>query len=97
MVDLVTGEEHDKDDESERATQSSIDFSVSVSKKNGTSLEFCCDAYPDEMVFSGLFITNRGEQIPYYDRLDFQYVLLSDYFILFINMCIQYLKPGLHQ
>ncbi|AES99439.2 glycoprotein family protein [Medicago truncatula] len=75
MVDLVTGEEHDKDDESERATQSSIDFSVSVSKKNGTSLEFCCDAYPDEMVFSGLFITNRGEQIPYYDRLDFQYYL----------------------
>lgn len=103
MPDLVTGEEHDhqdddKDDESERATQSSIPLSVSVSKKDGPSLEFSCVAYPDEIVIDSLSVKNpdfSDEQIPY-DGPDFQYVL-SDYFILFINMRIQCFKPGLHQ
>jgi hypothetical protein len=103
IFNLVPGEEHDnhqkddKDDESERATQSSIPLSVKVSKKDGTSLKFKCVAYPDEMVIRCLFIKNRDEQIRSCLLQDFQYVPRSDYFILFINMCIQYLKPGLHQ
>lgn len=79
MPDLVTGEEHDhqdddKDDESERATQSSIPLSVSVSKKDGPSLEFSCVAYPDEIVIDSLSVKNpdfSDEQIPY-DGPDFQ-------------------------
>ncbi|KAL6570392.1 hypothetical protein OROMI_014906 [Orobanche minor] len=74
MPDLVIGEEHDnhqdddKDDESERATQSSIPLSVSVSKKDGPSLEFSYVAYPDEIVIDSLSVKNpdfSDEQILY--------------------------------
>ncbi|MCI45053.1 hypothetical protein A2U01_0066292, partial [Trifolium medium] len=63
MPDLVTGEEHDnedndKDNESERATQSSIPISVTVSKKDGPSLQFSCVAYPDEIVIDSLSVKN---------------------------------------
>lgn len=79
MPDLVTGDEHgneddDKDDESERATQSSIPLSVSVSKKGGPSLEFSCVAYPDEIVIDSLSVKNpdvSDDQIPY-EGPDFQ-------------------------
>ncbi|CAL5190027.1 unnamed protein product [Lathyrus oleraceus] len=79
MPDLVTGDEHgneddDKDDESEKATQSSIPLSVSVAKKGGPSLEFSCVAYPDEIVIDSLSVKNpdvSDDQIPY-EGPDFQ-------------------------
>ncbi|KAL5101996.1 hypothetical protein RYX36_006323 [Vicia faba] len=78
MPDLVTGDENgnedDKDVESERATQSSIPLSVSVSKKGGPSLEFSCIAYADEIVIDSLSVKNpdvSDDQIPY-EGPDFQ-------------------------
>ncbi|MED6174308.1 hypothetical protein PIB30_067897 [Stylosanthes scabra] len=76
MPDLVTGEENDddRDDESERASQSSIPLSVSVSKKDGPYLEFSCVAYPDEIVIDSLSVKNpelSEDQIAY-EGPDFQ-------------------------
>ncbi|XP_016167054.1 uncharacterized protein At2g39795, mitochondrial isoform X2 [Arachis ipaensis] len=78
MPDLVTGEENDDgrddDDESERASQSSIPLSVSVYKKDGPYLEFSCVAYPDEVVIDSLSVKNpepSEDQIAY-EGPDFQ-------------------------
>ena len=78
MPDLVTGEENDDsrddDEESERASQSSVPLSVSVSKKGGPFLEFSCVAYPDEIVIDSLSVKNPelGEDQIAYEGPDFQ-------------------------
>lgn len=78
MPDLVTGEENGVDgggdDESERASQSSLPLSVSVSKKGGPFLEFSCMAYSDEIVIDSLSVKNpelSEDQIAY-EGPDFQ-------------------------
>jgi len=81
MPDLVTGEGNNEDDdnESERASQSSIPLSISVYKKGGPYLEFNCVGYPDEIIIDSLSVKNPDlteDQIAY-EGPDFQYVLLS--------------------
>lgn len=93
MPDLVTGEGNNEDDdnESERASQSSIPLSISVYKKGGPYLEFNCVGYPDEIIIDSLSVKNPDlteDQIAY-EGPDFQYVLLSatlwkNYFLFFI-------------
>ncbi|EEF38153.1 uncharacterized protein At2g39795, mitochondrial [Ricinus communis] len=61
MPDLVTGEDNEVDDgtdDVEKPTQSSIPLFVTVSKNNGTSLEFHCVAYPDEIAIESLSVKN---------------------------------------
>ncbi|KAF7831030.1 Mitochondrial glycoprotein [Senna tora] len=77
MPDLVTGEnedDRDDDNESERASQSSIPLVVSVSKNGGPSLEFTCMAYPEEIAIDSLIVKNpenTEDQIAY-EGPDFQ-------------------------
>ena len=56
MPDLVTGENDDDPDgdNSEKASLSSLPLVVSVSKKDGPSLEFSCISYPDEIEIDSL-------------------------------------------
>ncbi|KAK4579281.1 hypothetical protein RGQ29_029095, partial [Quercus rubra] len=56
MPDLVTGENDDDPDgdNSEKASLSSLPLVVSVSKKDGHSLEFSCISYPDEIEIDSL-------------------------------------------
>ncbi|XP_021769058.1 uncharacterized protein At2g39795, mitochondrial-like [Chenopodium quinoa] len=64
MPSLVTGEEdedEDQDDEDEKdetSTQSSVPLLVTVTKKDGSSLEFDCIAYPDEISINSLSLKN---------------------------------------
>lgn len=95
MPDLVTGEDNDVDDDnddgSERASQSSVPLSVSVSKKGGPILEFSCVAYPDEIVIDGMSVKNPDlaeDQIPY-EGPDFQYALLSGLFFFWFNVLVK--------
>ena len=62
MPDLVTGENDDDPDgdNSEKASLSSLPLVVSVSKKDGPSLEFSCISYPDEIEIDSL-AANRPE------------------------------------
>ncbi|XP_022134392.1 uncharacterized protein At2g39795, mitochondrial-like [Momordica charantia] len=74
MPDLVTGQnindddDDDNDDGGSKANQSSIPLVVSVSKKNGPSLEFSCSAYPDEISLESLIVKHpehSEDQISY--------------------------------
>lgn len=71
MPDLVTGEtdgDYDNGNDNEKGDQSKIPLVVSVSKKNGSFLEFVCTAYPDEITIDTLSIKNpqlSEEQIAY--------------------------------
>lgn len=77
MPDLVTGDNEDdgdSDKDSERANQSNVPLVVSVSKKDGPTLEFGCFAYPDEITIDSLTVKNpetSEDQIPY-EGPDFQ-------------------------
>lgn len=78
MPDLVTGENednHDDDDnDSERATQSSVPLVVTISKDDGPSLEFSCVAYPEEITIDSLIVKNpetKEDQLSY-EGPDFQ-------------------------
>ncbi|KAK3422541.1 hypothetical protein EUGRSUZ_G02989 [Eucalyptus grandis] len=77
MPDLVTGEDDgddNQDDDDEKASQSSIPLVVSVAKGNGQFVEFCCTAYPDEIVIDSLAVKNAEnteDQIAY-EGPDFQ-------------------------
>ncbi|KAI0502077.1 hypothetical protein KFK09_017023 [Dendrobium nobile] len=70
MPSLVTGEEpeHDRraglnDEESkkERANQSSIPLTINATKNEGHGLEFCCTAYPDELVIDSMSFKETKE------------------------------------
>lgn len=94
MPDLVTGEENGVDgggdDESERASQSSLPLSVSVSKKGGPFLEFSCMAYSDEIVIDSLSVKNpelSEDQIAY-EGPDFQYAFLLFFLDLIIIIIV---------
>ncbi|CAI0411182.1 unnamed protein product [Linum tenue] len=73
MPDLVTGEENDvrdddDDDDTERPTQSSLPLVVTVTKKSGTSLEFSCVAFADEIAIDSLSVKkpeNNSEEMVY--------------------------------
>lgn len=74
MPDLVTGEEDDDDNDSEKANQSSIPLVINVAKGDGPCLEFGCTAYPDEIVIDSLSVKspeNSEDQIAY-EGPDFQ-------------------------
>lgn len=80
MPDLVTGQnindddDDDNDDGGSKANQSSIPLVVSVSKKNGPSLEFSCSAYPDEISLESLIVKHpeHSEDQISYEGPDFQ-------------------------
>lgn len=77
MPDLVTGEDDgddNQDDDDEKASQSSIPLVVSVAKGNGQFVEFCCTAYPDEIVIDSLAVKNaeNAEDQIAYEGPDFQ-------------------------
>lgn len=77
MPDLVTGEDGGEDNENgddEKANQSSIPVVVSVAKGNGQFIEFCCTAYPDEIVIDSLAVKNpeNSEDQIAYEGPDFQ-------------------------
>ncbi|KAL0915137.1 hypothetical protein M5K25_015536 [Dendrobium thyrsiflorum] len=70
MPSLVTGEEpeHDRragrnDEElkKERANQSSIPLTINARKNEGHGLEFCCTAYPDELVIDTMSFKETKE------------------------------------
>ncbi|KAJ4719953.1 Mitochondrial glycoprotein [Melia azedarach] len=71
MPDLVTGETPeavDDDDDMEKPNQSSIPLVVTVTKNSGTSLEFGCVAYADEIAIDSLAVrkpNNSEDQIAY--------------------------------
>ncbi|GAV70313.1 MAM33 domain-containing protein [Cephalotus follicularis] len=71
MPNLVTGEDdEDLDDEADdqKASQSSVPLVVTVSKKNGPSLEFNCTAFADEIAIDSLSTRspeNTEDQIAY--------------------------------
>ncbi|XP_031273978.1 uncharacterized protein At2g39795, mitochondrial-like [Pistacia vera] len=63
MPDLVTGDKpeavHDNDDDDddiEKPSRTSLPLVVTVSKSSGTSLEFSCVAYPDEIAIDSLAV-----------------------------------------
>lgn len=78
MPDLVTGEKPDvvgdDDDDMEKPNQSSLPLVVTVSKSSGTSLEFICVAYPDEIAIDGLAVrkSENSEDEMAYRGPDFQ-------------------------
>ncbi|KAK8925797.1 hypothetical protein KSP39_PZI018371 [Platanthera zijinensis] len=70
MPSLVTGEEpeHDRragaggeEGEKERPAQSSIPLTINFSKNEGHGLEFCCSAYPDELVIDSMSFKESKE------------------------------------
>ncbi|KDP44881.1 hypothetical protein JCGZ_01381 [Jatropha curcas] len=71
MPDLVTGEDNEIDndtDDIEKPTRSSLPLIVTVSKRSGTSLEFGCVAYPDEIAIDSFSVKNpetSEDQIAY--------------------------------
>lgn len=70
MTDLVTGEDGEDNaaDDDEKASESSIPLVVTVSKKNGPSLEFNVTAFPDEIAIDSLAIRDpeiSEDQIAY--------------------------------
>lgn len=77
MPDLVSGEQPeavDDDNDTETPNQSSIPLVVTVSKSSGTSLEFNCVAYPDEISIDSLAVrkTENLEDEAGYEGPDFQ-------------------------
>lgn len=77
MPDLVSGEQPeavDDDNDMETPNQSSIPLVVTVSKSSGTSLEFNCVAYPDEISIDSLAVrkTENLEDEAGYEGPDFQ-------------------------
>lgn len=77
MPSLVTGDEaeddqdeddkegdEDKDDDGEKPPKSTIPLTVTISKSGGPSLEFCCTAYPDEIMIDTLSVKQQpsGEE-----------------------------------
>ncbi|ESR48849.1 hypothetical protein CICLE_v10032528mg [Citrus x clementina] len=76
MPDLVSGEQPeavDDDNDMETPNQSSIPLVVTVSKSSGTSLEFNCVAYPDEISIDSLAVrkTENLEDEAGYEGPDF--------------------------
>ncbi|XP_023518233.1 uncharacterized protein At2g39795, mitochondrial-like [Cucurbita pepo subsp. pepo] len=74
MPDLVTGrtinanDDDGDDDGGNKGNQSCIPLMVSVSKKNGPSLEFSCSAYPDDISIESLIVKHpehSEDQIAY--------------------------------
>ncbi|KAK3180425.1 hypothetical protein Dsin_003347 [Dipteronia sinensis] len=73
MPDLVTGEHpeannDDDDDDSEKPNQASLPLVVTITKNCGTSLEFSCTGYPDEISIDSLSIRKSEtseDEIPY--------------------------------
>lgn len=77
MPDLVSGEQPeavDDDNDMETPNQSSIPLVVTVSKSSGTSLEFNCVAYHDEISIDSLAVrkTENLEDEAGYEGPDFQ-------------------------
>ncbi|PKA63963.1 Uncharacterized protein AXF42_Ash004975 [Apostasia shenzhenica] len=80
MPSIVTGEDPENDrrvgdeEERERPSQSSIPLIVNVTKNEGHGLEFCCTAYPDELVIDSMsFRENKesDEEMLAYEGPDF--------------------------
>lgn len=83
MPSLVTGEEHEHDRSAgpggeegvkERPAQSSIPLTINFSKNERHGLEFCCTAYPDELVIDSMSfkeIKESGEEMLAYQGPDF--------------------------
>lgn len=79
MPDLVTGEnskavDDDDDDDAENPGQSSLPLVVTVSKSSGTSLEFNCVAYPDNIAIDSMTVmkSENSEDDIAYGGPDFQ-------------------------
>lgn len=63
------------DGRNEKANETSLPLVVTVTKKSGLSLEFSCNAFPDEIVIDGLSVKhpeNSSEEQLAYDGPDFQ-------------------------
>lgn len=60
MPNLITGEESDETDDGEEPKnhQSSVPLSVTISKKDGPTLEFHVMAFPEEISIDSMSITN---------------------------------------
>lgn len=70
MPSLVTGEEpehgrragpNDEEGRNERARQSSIPLTINARKNEGHGLEFCCTAYPDELIIDSMSFMETKE------------------------------------
>ncbi|MQM10158.1 hypothetical protein Taro_043056 [Colocasia esculenta] len=62
MPDLVTGDRGVEDAErsEQKSSQSSLPLIANVTKGDGTSLEFGCTAYPDEVCIDSLVVREAG-------------------------------------
>ncbi|XP_020588709.1 uncharacterized protein At2g39795, mitochondrial-like [Phalaenopsis equestris] len=89
MPSLVTGEEpehdrraghNDEDGNRERPNQSSIPLIINARKNGGQGLEFCCTAYPDELVIDSMSFKetkDSDEEMLAYQGPDFSQVCQS--------------------
>ncbi|KAG0475325.1 hypothetical protein HPP92_015011 [Vanilla planifolia] len=82
MPSIVTGEDPENirrvggndEDNRDKLTQSSIPLTINVSKHKGHGLEFCCTAYPDELIIDSMSfseIHESSEEMLAYEGPDF--------------------------